>query len=129
MDADGSFTIGTKKQKSGALRTELRLVGYNSDTQILKFLQSLFGGSIQQVKRYSTNHSPQYVWVLTGTRASKAAELLLPYLIRKNKQAEVFVRFGRDLVGGETRTTAIQQIRALNAPQPSRSNWNPCTDG
>lgn len=88
-------------------------------------LCEMFGG---HVGTYQYNeHRPQIRWSLSGSRAADCCEALMPYLRLKRQQAELVIRFQREIRGGHrgarrvtqdelaARRAMVVESKALNA--------------
>lgn len=91
---DGEGCIYVAKSKNDKLRHgiryEIRITVSQVDVIPLKVLISLFGGSLHKRSK-GTKHI--YNWYLNGASALKVLEKLLPYLVLKNKEAKIALRF------------------------------------
>jgi len=99
--------------------TYVRLSVGQRTREPLTFLCELFGGSIHQEKT-----RPMWKWVVSHRTASKALTELLPYLVVKQDQAALALRFqSRRRVGGKRGAVNPQQddqdyltMKALKRP-------------
>lgn len=97
MDSDGSFGIkrstyqmrvrGDATQATYSERIDLRQV----TTQVPYLLRETFGGYVLMEKPGTDNSKPGFAFHASDLNASKACELLLPYLRIKRRQAEILL--------------------------------------
>ena len=91
------------------------------NVKALSILKDLFGGYLAENKKaYTENQRKTCFWRITSQKANKCAKALLPYLIIKNKQAEIIIeyqesvkdkRWHRGLPRGATMPKAIEDYR------------------
>jgi len=122
LDGEGSFSYhGPSKGRGG--RT-LELCCGNTCREVLVQIQDHLGRGSVHLKSYR-KANPRwkwcYEWSVTGSDAQAVAELVLPFLCVKKRQAEVFLRFptsrkGRHRSASESlNCDALRyQLRALN---------------
>jgi LAGLIDADG endonuclease len=111
IDGDGFITIQNRtsvvngKTYSG---TYLRVGACQAKQDVLKELQSLFGGAIRiknsGPNREGYNRKQQWVWTLSTKEASEALKQLLPFMIHKRDVVELALEFQ------ETMSTSKQQL-------------------
>lgn len=100
VDGEGSIGIvgsfakyrvasGEKKYQ----RYSVRVTVYNTKVELLEWIKQRFGGSWTPVSRKNYAHAPYYAWYVGHTKAAELANLLMPYLVIKRKQAEIIVKF------------------------------------
>lgn len=128
LDGEGTFVISEVKSRSHRQRKNpqhvMSVAVSMTDPEIPVMLQDLFGGNLGT---YAYNgYRPQTRWSISGERAAKVCDALIPYLRLKRRQAELAVRFqrGRKITprGGveippdelAARRTAMNEMRALN---------------
>lgn len=108
VDGEGSIAIGINNGNNGRKRYYLRLTVHQVDRRPLQILLDTFGGSI----RFHTNRPPNtrdiYEWTVISGTARDAIVALRPYLVVKDKQADVGIQFQSLLDSrGLPRTTAL----------------------
>jgi hypothetical protein len=87
-DGDGCFTItinGKRKFKSSYIVSSV-------NKNVLDFLVELFEGKVRFVRKL-IKEKPQYHFVKTGKSASHLSKQIIPYLVEKKEEAEIFNRF------------------------------------
>lgn len=52
-----------------------------------------FGGTVREQRGRSIKHAIYYRWLVSGEQAALFAEAVLPYLLIKDKQARLVIRF------------------------------------
>ena len=97
MDSDGYFTIrrDSYEQRIGRRASAVfqEQIGLRQVTpQVPRMLHELFGGSLYISKPASRNGRPLHAWHCTSRKAAAACKLLRPYLVIKQRQAEVLMR-------------------------------------
>lgn len=92
-DGDGCFCIS--KSKKGFYRADFYIV--STYKPVILFFKKTFGGSCLTKKRCENKPKDKttYHFHLGANNAVKLAELLLPLLIEKRKQAKCFIEFYR----------------------------------
>ena len=88
IDGEGCLGIYPRKSRRDGVYTSIIKVEM-CETECLDFLQELFGGhrTAHRPKAYP-KHRILHQWAVSATLASDCAELILPYLRIKRKQAE-----------------------------------------
>lgn len=86
----------------------------NTDMSMLRRLQSTFGGAIGQPDGSPHRNHPCCSWCLQGPAAAKFLGTLLPYLITKQRQARLAVRFQKRKAHGPGGVVYKRRISALN---------------
>ena len=95
VDGEGSLTLsqngtGRWKRKHAAIV----LTVYNSDSNLLNWIKSEFGGNVYFYKRAENpKWKPQGRWIVSAKSAALLIKKLLPYLIVKREQAIVMLAF------------------------------------
>lgn len=96
---DGEGYIGIikgsprKDRKERCHRFEARLLITNTNSEVISWLVSNFGGTVSIKKRYSKKHKNALVWALTNNKLYPFLKSIHPYLIIKKKQAEIVLNF------------------------------------
>lgn len=93
IDGEGTILIAkqTWKEKTSYFP---RMDVSNSDRRIIEWIQSEFGGTIQKYQRQiHRRHKPVYRVSFHSSIAESVVRLILPFLIIKREQAEVFLAF------------------------------------
>ena len=96
FDGEGSVCISRSKRKD-------RLVEYvffvgigNTYFPVLEFLKGRFGGSLHlnlSSKKRKATYKPFLQWAISGKKAKRFLEQILPFLIVKKAQAKVGIAF------------------------------------
>lgn len=86
IDGEGCLTLVKK-------RNGLQVVLNVSQVELapLYKLKDLFGGSIQKHGKETDKWRAAYMWVITGINAASVIKLIRPYLLVKNKQADILM--------------------------------------
>ena len=109
LDGDGSIDLRLKK---GAGTLQLRAQVYNTDQNLMEWLQLTFGGNLHQVSRENIGHHwrAEWTWYNGGQPAVDILKLVEPYLIVKK------VRAGIAIEAWEKRQPTPRGQRHLGAP-------------
>jgi hypothetical protein len=118
VDGEGCVTINTWR---GRTRPIVKVAMIHEAP--LKHLQTLFGGRIR-LSAGRNDRKDHYIWTIQSKMARECLKQLLPFLLIKNKHAEIILNlkilsYGR---GSQTlspemiteRLLAVEQIRKLN---------------
>ena len=100
IDADGSLYVWARSGRSVARGLRERyyspvVSGANTDPRPIHLLHSLFGGQLWHQKRSANqlkdkpNAQDYWAWKIVGAGAGATAKLLVPMLVRKQKQAQL----------------------------------------
>ena len=82
IDGEGCIRVCGKRARATA-----SLSVTNTYPQVLRDLESFFGGSIRFCPTASPYHLPKYEWYVYGETALRAVRTLMPYLRQKKDQA------------------------------------------
>lgn len=95
LDGEGSISIIKQINRStvAGYSFHLRVVIYNTNEWLIKWLQMQFGGIIVISRRKIPFRAPLYSWRLSGNKAANFLVTLCPYLLIKRPQAEVALAF------------------------------------
>ena len=100
IDGDGFITIQNRNQNINGKQYKghyLRLGACQANLVPLEELQKLFGGSIRiknsGPNKEGYNRKTHWVWQCSTQAASSAIKQLMPYLLHKNKVAELALEF------------------------------------
>lgn len=111
IDGDGFITIQNRKTVVNGKEYPsqyLRLGACQAREDVLKELQSLFGGSIKEKNsgpnRDNYNRKKQWVWSLSTNQAFEALKQLVPFLIHKKEVALLAIEFQSTM--GSTQKTS-----------------------
>lgn len=129
LDADGSITISYgRKTTSGFVYVPV-VCFYNTDIKTLLWIQKVVGGNIYNKPRKSEKHTPSSQLNLRNrTEMYTILPKLIPYLIRKKKQAKLLYKYldsrtkrgwknHRHLPATDKETIYLKKIRDLNKSQ------------
>lgn len=97
VDGEGSIYIGnfSSNPKTGSKYYQTNIEVTNSDKPLMDWIVQVFGGRISiytAAQRPKNARRTYYRWIATGERVTHLAEILLPYLIAKKKQAEIMTK-------------------------------------
>jgi len=86
LDGEGCFYI------EGAPHHKIRVSAANTDEGVIRWLQSLFGGSVSQERRQrNPNHRPVWSWQVVSRDAWRMCCTVVPYLKQKAEQALLLI--------------------------------------
>ena len=94
---DGEGCISIQKRGDGYLRLRTDVV--NTDLEMLEYLKEIWGGNIYKQKDKRKGRKDKWTWVLCSFSAKKFLEEIFLYLISKQKQAELGIKFQERLDG------------------------------
>jgi intein/homing endonuclease len=97
IDGDGSITLITGRQKWSS---SPRVTIANIDKKLLKMIKKIFGGKLIPVRKIPRNKNWKYGWMLywtNGDNCSYILENILPYLKKKNRQAEICLEVSKTM--------------------------------
>ena len=117
IDGEGCLTIGAGKKGNVTNYNSIIMVTSTSEN-LVKWLQSTFGGSYYKSGREVPNCKPAFIWrFLRKADIEKLLLAILPYLIIKREQAIAlleFVRLPRFTNDSPKREILFQKLRTLN---------------
>lgn len=96
IDGDGCFYIGkTTNKKTGKTKYQSMLVISSTNSVVLKFFVSVYGGSVFLSNKNSkiVGHKPQYQFSIKDKKALNIAEKIFPHIVEKSFQCQVFCAF------------------------------------
>ncbi len=134
MDGEATFTLTKSYDTRRHVREydlyytciQIALADKPYNLVALQKLQSLFGGTIQHKEARKSRQFPQIFWRITNSAATRAAGMMLPYLVIKKENAELLVKFQSRLgfrpgpnkrmpqVEIDARNELVSRIRFLN---------------
>ena len=108
FDGEGSVGIYTRKYTANVT---------NCDPRILLRYQTLWGGSIHKAKRREFTVKDKYQWQMYGQKSRLFLEAVLPYVITKKVQIEIYLATLKIIPkrNGEKRLPGVGKIVSLNA--------------
>lgn len=77
----------------------LKIIISNTDYRLHSWCKERFGGNISKTRPKNIRHKPGYTWVVTSAKAEFVIRNCFPYLILKQKQAEVAIEFCNTVTG------------------------------
>jgi len=99
MDSDGCISI-SKAIKTSKLsnrivnpRYVLRITVTNTSMDLMWWLDENFGGGRRPKKRSKMIHKPTFDWIYDNGKAIEILELVRPYLVVKQRQADLGIEF------------------------------------
>ena len=129
---DGEGTICIVKRNDSGSRYVARLAVVNCDKRIVEWIEAHFGPYIYTVRRSDprrrADHRELHVYEAKAEHAENILRAVLPYLVVKREQAELFFKFRRTFIGGlnggvpvhivAQRKALHEQMGALNRRGP-----------
>lgn len=113
---DGEGSVGIYTQKYSVNIT-------NCDPRVLQQFQKHWGGKIHTIKWYDLTRQDKYVWQLYGHNSRRFLEAILPYVISKKSQIEIYLAT-LDIVGkggeGKKYTSVESKIISINTKELKR---------
>src|SRR5262249_15710023 len=93
VDCEGCFCL----HNAGTHRFASQLHVGNTSPQLMEWLRSNFGGSVSAERRSNPRHKPVFRWYAAADDLDAMLVALLPYLVVKRAQAELFLAYRRTL--------------------------------
>lgn len=95
IDGDGCFSIGkTTIKKTNYIKYQASLTITSTNRSVLEFFSTCYGGSIADFDRKKyPQQKPQYRLTLRHSDSINLIEKILPYLVERKDQAELFREF------------------------------------
>ncbi len=105
IDGEGCITIQRIScPKQGYCIYQLRVIVGNTEHAMLDWLQSHFGGSIQQKAEKRVNRRDCWMWSIVSHQAKLFLEKILPYMVTKKLRAEIAIEYRNSLPDGRSAT-------------------------
>ena len=112
IDGEGTITLtankGGKKLSNIVPRVLFTMTHKKSVEEFGKIMKI---GKVRRKKRDKIYHKYRYYWQTGGRTAVKIAEILLPYLITKKKQAELIIHYKNKCMVEKGVTFIIPEIQ------------------
>lgn len=90
IDGEGTISCSTNTTTKNILALQKQLSIFNTNLVLISWITTKFGGKVHSRKRSSKwKEEHQVKW--SATEASIILELVLPYLVIKREQAEIFI--------------------------------------
>ena len=120
IDGEGSIYIGnfSSNPKTGTKYYQTNIEVTNTDKPLMDWILNMFGGRLYT---YTAKQLPKnsrrtvYRWIATGERVTHLAEILLPYLIVKKRQADIMILMRATFKPVTGVIRGIQGIQILDA--------------
>ena len=104
IDGEGSICIfpyyGSYYKGTKYLRYKPALCVANTSEELIAWIALRFGGKCQVVKRRSPKYKQCFHWLVSHRHAAEIIHLILPFLVIKRRQAELFIAFQRTATRG-----------------------------
>lgn len=101
LDGDGCICMFAKvpknKQHRRSLHYSFTVTIGNTDSEIIQYLFSKFGGSMYKRKKTRKNWRVFQYWRICDRHASAFLKMIYPYLRIKRKQAEIIIKFRNEV--------------------------------
>lgn len=117
VDGEGSIVVVPSYSKTKGKRYEryiIRIHAYNTDPTLMVWLKQFFGGSWSPVKRRRIEQKQSYQWYVGHTAAATIAKAILPYLVIKQRQAEILIEFAASMTHKHARGLPNNVIEMRN---------------
>jgi len=115
IDGEGTFYIGSSRRTSnGFTHYSSRVYVVNTNLEIIDWLVDNFGG-LKYVRKPTNKFKQRYEWVLDRTKISPIVTAILPYLIIKNKHAEVMLSFRKSFDENAHKRATSEEIKTLRS--------------
>lgn len=95
IDGDGCFYLGKTIQKSKMIIVyEYSIQIVSVKKPVLDLFKNIFGGFIIK-KPFKLNHKDAFSWTIKGIKSAQLAEQIMPYLVDKQIQCNLFIQFSK----------------------------------
>lgn len=108
IDGEGSIYIGAHsfnpKTKAPYYQTYILIT--STDKVLIDWLENVFGGMTSQYTAAQTAKNARrtaYRWVISGERLTHLCKLILPYLVIKQREAEIMLKMRATYTLGATK--------------------------
>ena len=125
IDGEGTISCSVNKNAKNVLALQKQLSIFNTNLLLVSWITSHFGGKVHsRVRSEKWKEEHQVKW--SATEAVVILELVLPYLVIKKEQAEIFIALHKtksNSVSKETheyRQRLCDRIQELNKRGSSR---------
>lgn len=96
IEGDGCFYIGTyQSTKSTIYEYSIQVCSVKKEST--DWFKETFGGSIR-IKEALGNRKTPYTWTIKGQESVDMAQAILPYLIEKRLECQIFIEFGLTVI-------------------------------
>jgi hypothetical protein len=113
IDGDGCFSIQKIVRKTtGTVKYHPSIVVSSTDINVLNFFRETFGGTVTLSSKKIAEWKPQYHFYFGGKKCLKMCEELLPFLVEKKDECEVFINFLKNPCK-EVRENLFQEIKSI----------------
>jgi len=123
IDGEGTISCSVNKTKKGFLALQKQLSIFNTNIVLISWITARFSGTVHsRVRSEKWKEEHQVKW--SATEACVILELVLPYLVIKREQAEIFIALHKtksNSVSKETheyRQRLCDRIQELNKRGP-----------
>ncbi len=89
VDGEGCFAM--HKHRADRFGAQLQIG--NTDPLLMQWIQTHFGGSLSLEKRPNAKHQHVWRWIAASADLDLILRSLVPYLITKKRQAELFIAY------------------------------------
>jgi hypothetical protein len=121
IDGDGCLYIGTFATTKGTTY-EFSIQVSSVKKESTDWLKKTFGGSTRSKETEGNRRTP-HVWTIKGKKSLSLAEAILPYLVDKNQECQIFIEFALSIInnnfqplkdeGVADRVALIERIREI----------------
>lgn len=116
IDGEGSLSIGNMRsnvrKRIANFKPVIRVAVTNPDLPL--YLKEKIGGGITIVEHKTVNLKTQYAWYISGKKNIVVLlQLLMPYLIIKKKQAQLFLEYFKTTYNYERRNLITGQFNPI----------------
>jgi hypothetical protein len=124
IDGEGTISCSVHKNKKGFLALHKQLSIFNTNIVLMSWITSRFSGTVHsRIRSEKWKEEHQVKW--SATEASVILELVLPYLVIKREQAEIFIALHKtksnsvSIETHEYRQRLCDRIQELNKRGPA----------
>lgn len=109
IEGDGCFSIARYFSKQDGYVYEYKLAAYNTNEGIMIWFKKNIGGYYRKVKT-SPRWKKPFHWSIKNKEAIKLVELLLPYLVAKQEEASLWVKYAQNIIPNKTNKRTQETI-------------------
>lgn len=124
IDGEGTISCSINTTLNGHSALQKQLSIFNTNITLISWITSRFGGMVHSRTR-STKWKEEHQVKWSATEASVILELVLPYLVIKKEQAEIFIALHKTKANSisiethEYRKRLCDRIQELNRRGPA----------
>lgn len=113
IDGDGCFSIQRiVRNTTGTVKYHPSIIVSSTDINVLNLFRETFGGTVTLSSKKIAEWKPQYHFYFGGKKCLKMCEEILPFLVEKREECEIFLKFLKTACK-EEREILFQKIKSI----------------